>query len=262
VIVGNAYAPFFRVNSVFWDPSIYGRYLVVAILVTLAGILLGGVRGWKLAGLYMVVTATWVGLALSFSQSSFLALGAGVVVAAVVVWSWRAAAAVALGAAVSLVVAFAVPPVRAEIVDKSEAGLDRVTSGRSGLVRQGLEIAADSPVGGEGVGGFKRAYADRVGLPGRDPRRAASHSTPVTVVAEEGLPGLVLLAWLLAAAFLASLRSLGQGFTSRVSLAVGLAILAILVHSVFYNALFEDPMFWALLGLVALASRVPRREPP
>ena len=37
--VDNAYAPFFRVNSVFWDPSIYGRYLVVAILATLALVL-------------------------------------------------------------------------------------------------------------------------------------------------------------------------------------------------------------------------------
>jgi hypothetical protein len=35
VIVSNAYAPFFRVNSVFWDPSIYGRFLVVAIVVAL-----------------------------------------------------------------------------------------------------------------------------------------------------------------------------------------------------------------------------------
>ena len=44
VIVGNAYAPFYRVNSVFWDPSIYGRYLVVAILATLT-LALVGVRG-------------------------------------------------------------------------------------------------------------------------------------------------------------------------------------------------------------------------
>ncbi len=29
--VSNAYAPFFRVNSVFWDPSVYGRFLVVAM---------------------------------------------------------------------------------------------------------------------------------------------------------------------------------------------------------------------------------------
>ena len=32
VIVSNTYAPFFRVNSLFWDPSIYGRFLVVAAL--------------------------------------------------------------------------------------------------------------------------------------------------------------------------------------------------------------------------------------
>ena len=35
VIVGNAYAPFFRVNSVFYDPSVYGRFLVVAITACL-----------------------------------------------------------------------------------------------------------------------------------------------------------------------------------------------------------------------------------
>ena len=35
VIVGNAYAPFYRVNSVFYDPSVYGRFLVVAILAAL-----------------------------------------------------------------------------------------------------------------------------------------------------------------------------------------------------------------------------------
>jgi hypothetical protein len=32
-------------------------------------------------------------------------------------------------------------------------------------------------------------------------------------------------------------------------------LLAILVHSLFYNALFEDPLFWALLALGAVAAR-------
>ena len=32
VRISNAYAPIFRVNSVFYDPSIYGRFLVVALL--------------------------------------------------------------------------------------------------------------------------------------------------------------------------------------------------------------------------------------
>ena len=39
VIVSNTYAPFFRVNSVFWDPSVYGRYLAVGMVVALAAYL-------------------------------------------------------------------------------------------------------------------------------------------------------------------------------------------------------------------------------
>jgi len=34
------------------------------------------------------------------------------------------------------------------------------------------------------------------------------------------------------------------------------------VHSLFYAAFFEDPMTWALLGLVGLTSRVPRKPGP
>ena len=40
----------------------------------------------------------------------------------------------------------------------------------------------------------------------------------------------------------------------RVGLVSGLALAAILCHSLFYNAFFEDPMTWMLFGLVALAS--------
>jgi hypothetical protein len=36
-------------------------------------------------------------------------------------------------------------------------------------------------------------------------------------------------------------------------------LVAIAVHSLFYAAFFEDPMTWALLGLVGLTSRVPRK---
>ena len=91
---------------------------------------------------------------------------------------------------------------------------------------------------------------------------------PVTVAAEGGIVALALLVWLLATAFLATLRGLGRGFTSRVSLATGVVLAAIAVHSLFYAAFFEDPMTWALLGLVGLTARVPKKaaarapEPP
>lgn len=259
VIVFNAYAPFFRVNSVFWDPSVYGRYLVVAILATLAGIALGGVRGWRLAGLYLVVAATWLGLLISFSQSSFVALAAGIVVTAAVAWGRRAVLALVALGVVAAAVTLAVPSIREELVDKSRSGLNKVTSGRSNLVAQGIRITIDHPVLGAGAGGFNREYAQRLGIQGKDPKRTASHTTPVTVAAEEGLVGLALFAWLVVVAAWVTLARLGRGFTSRVSLAVGVSLVAIFVHSLSYNAFFEDPMTWALLGLVGLACRVPKK---
>jgi len=138
VKVFNAYAPFFRVNSVFWDPSVYGRYLTVAVLASLAGILLGGVRGWRVAGLYAVVVATWLGLLISFSQSSFVALSAGIVAAASVVWGRRALVALIALGLVTCVVLFAVPQLRDDLVGKSRSGVNRVTSGRANLVGQAV----------------------------------------------------------------------------------------------------------------------------
>jgi hypothetical protein len=43
-------------------------------------------------------------------------------------------------------------------------------------------------------------------------------------------------------------------------LAFGLGLLAIVVHSLFYNALFEDPLFWGLLALGAVAARAAEAE--
>ena len=259
VVVGNAYAPFFRVNSVFWDPSIYGRYLVIGILTALAGVLLQGVTGRKLWGLVAVIGLMWIGLFLSFSQTSFVALSVGVTAGAMVVWGRRALVSALALALVIAVGTAATPQVRNRVIDHGRSGIDKVTSGRASLVGQGARIALANPVLGVGVGGFKAAYAERTGLAGRDPKQAASHTTPVTVAAETGLTGLVLFAWLLYAALASTLTGLGRGFTSRVAFAVGLTLLAITVHSLFYNAFFEDPLTWALLGFTGLAASVPRR---
>jgi len=259
LIVGNAYATFFRVNSVFWDPSVYGRYLVVAILATLAVILLDGARGRRVAVLYAVVCVTWLGLLISFSQSSFFALSVGIVVAAAVAWGVRAAAAIVAVALVAVTVTVAVPRLRHAVVNKSTSGINKVTSGRSNLVGQGMRIALDHPVVGVGVGGFSHEYARRVGFSGKDPKRSASHTTPVTVFAEQGLVGLGLYLALVVTMLASTLRGVGRGFTSRVSLAVGLGLVAITVHCLFYADFFEDPMTWALLGLAGLVAGMPKK---
>ncbi len=259
VIVGNAYAPFYRVNSVFWDPSIYGRFLVVAILACLALVLLGA-RERTLVALVGVIAVSWAGLLFSFSQSSFVALIAGTLAAAAIVWRGRAVAAVVLVSTVLLAVGLATPQVRGSLLKESKAGLNKATSGRAGLVSNGLKIALDHPVTGVGVGGFKRAYAERTGLKGSEPKKAASHSTPVTVAAEAGFPGLALLAWVAWAALVPALRGLRRTDAARASFVVGLTLGAIAVHSIFYNALFEDPTTWALVGLAAVAGAQRRRE--
>ncbi|MFL5963637.1 MAG: O-antigen ligase family protein [Gaiellaceae bacterium] len=252
VRVDNAYAPsgwFYRVNSVFYDPSIYGRFLVVAILASLVIVLRR--RGdplWAIAA-WLTIVITWAGLLPSFSQSSFAALMAATFVAAIVVWRERSLLLIGVAVVVLVAGVLASPSIR------HKASLSHITSGRSTLVSTGVKVALHHPVAGVGLGGFKRAYADLAHLKGKDPKAAASHTTPITVAAETGLPGLLLFLWLVATALMLAFRRLGRDFDGNARLVFGLALVAILVHCVFYNALFEDPTFWGLLALVAVGAR-------
>jgi O-antigen ligase len=262
LILSNARAPFYRVNSIFWDPSIYGRFLVVAILALLALLLYPPRRSTTLdLALGAAIVFAWVGLLFSFSQSSFVALTMGVVLAAALAWRWRALVALLVVAAVMIPVGIASPQferVRDSFAASPETGLIRTTGGRSRLISVGLRIARDHPLVGVGIGGFKEAYADRVSRRAAAPT-TASHTTPVTVAAETGIVGLVIFGWLVAAglfvAFRGSLRA--SDAAGRARIVVGLAFAAIFVHSLFYNAFFEDPLTWGLLAIAAVAAKAP-----
>jgi O-antigen ligase len=175
-------------------------------------------------------------------------------------WQRRTAAALVLVGALALSAGAAAPRVRSTIIRHSHSGLNHATSGRAKLVINGVKIAVHHPVLGVGVGGFRHAYAKQVGLRGREPKSAASHDTPVTVAAETGLPGLLLFGWVVATGLSITLRRVPRSFAGRASLVFGLGFAAIAVHSLFYNAFFEDPMTWGLLALGALAFRQRERE--
>ena len=253
VIVDNAYAPigwFYRVNSVFYDPSIYGRFLVVGDPrePRARALRTGSRRRGSRAAAAAVIA--WLGLA-------------AVVLAVELrrarrrdrrrprpsLWRRRAVVPLARRAAA-----------RARVVDVrrarrcatalvgNEPGLSHATGGRSKLVSNGVKMALDHPVVGVGVGGFKRAYAERTGLQGqgaeggcvaqhadhgrgRDGDRRASRSSAGS-----------------SSAALVAPRSGGTRSRPRPAAPgwrFGLALVAIVVHSLFYNALFEDPLFWA-----------------
>jgi O-antigen ligase len=256
VLVGNTYAPFFRVNSLFWDPSIYGRFLVIAMLAALIVALWTRSLGIVVAAAAAIAVMA-IGLLFSFSQSSFVALGVGVLVAAGFAWRRRALLLIGVAAGVFAIAVVGSPNVRHAILHGGK--LNRVTSGRSSLVSNGLKLAVHHPVIGVGVGGFKHAYAKQQHLRTKEPKAAASHDTPITVAAETGVPGLALLAWLFFAGILVAFRRVAADLAGQAALVFGLILTAIGVHSLFYNAFFEDPMVWAALGLAAAA---PPAVPP
>jgi O-Antigen ligase len=260
VIVGNAYQSFFRVNSLFWDPSIYGRFLVIVILGSVVVVLACSDRRVQLAAVG-VTALSWVALFFTYSQSSFASLIVGLVVAAgFALWPRPAAAATA--AAIVVLGAVGGRPASSTAAPGAPAVVAATNAGsRASLVKGGIRIALDHPLGGVGIGGFTKSYAARHALVGLTAKKAASHTTPVTVAAETGVPGFLLFAWLAIAGFLLAFRRASLVGAGVPALAFGLTLLAIAVHSLGYNALFEDPMGWGALGLAAcLAGAAGRRE--
>jgi len=249
----NVYAAFFRVNSVFYDPSIYGRFLVIAIVATVVLIIRGKSVRAGLAGLAFAAIA-WLGLLISFSQSSFAALLVAVFLAAAVVWRWKSLFALAAAVVVLAGIAATQPRLMHALRHHTTGGLNSATHGRASLIANGIRIAKAHPALGVGLGGFEHAYSKRTH---RTPKKSASHNTPVTVAAEQGAIGLVLFFWLVGAVVVAAYRRIDHFVFGRLALAAGLGFVAIFVHSLAYNDFFEDPTTWGLIGLVALAA--PRR---
>jgi O-antigen ligase len=259
VEVSNTYKALFRVNSVFWDPSIYGRFLVIALIPTAVLIVRGRSTREGIA-LVAFAAVAWLGLLISFSQSSFAALLVAVFVLTAVVWRWKSLFALAAAILVLGGLAATSPRLMHALRHHTKAGLNGATSGRASLIANGIRIAKAHPALGVGLGGFEHAYSKRTH---RTPRKSASHNTPVTVAAEEGGLGLLLYFWLVASLLVAAYRRINHGAYGRVALTAGLGLVAIFVHSLAYNDFFEDPTTWGLIGLIALTAprRVRAREP-
>ncbi len=133
-----------------------------------------------------------------------------------------------------------------------------MTSGRSRLVNVTLDAFQARPVTGVGVGGQPRASAEESGR--GSPSRNASHTTPLTVLAELGVLGFALYLWVLAASAWALGILIGRDRIFGVGLAAVLLILV--VHSLLYAGFFEDPLTWGVFALVAAGISAAREAPP
>jgi O-antigen ligase len=258
VVQANDYDNYFRVNSLFFDPSIYGRFLMLVMLAITTIVLWANTRRTALIGGGLLL---WLmgGLITSFSQSSIAALLLGLAVLAAWRWDVRATVYVSVAAVLIGLVVVLLAPSSLHLGLKGSGGsANNATSGRGKLVSGGLALFADRPLEGFGAGSFETEYRRHEGAAGTAQNAAsASHTIPITVAAEQGIVGLALYVALLVCAFLLLFRGAGRA-PPRIALAACFA--ALVLHTWTYADFLEDPLTWTLLGIGAtLALAAPAR---
>ena len=250
VLASNANSDYFRVTSLFGDPSLYGRHVVIGIALVLAVLALNRIDIRLGIGLVVVM---WAGLFFSYSQSSFVALVVVTLAIAAATGTPRIRWAVIGGFALVALVAIGF---LASVVIRGES-LRRETSDRTQRIEDTARVVREDPVAGVGIGSQPKA-SRRLSDRDRPTPNFVSHNTPLTVAAELGAIGLVLYLWLLAGATraIAAVWRLERGL----GLGLGAALLALFVHSLFYPGFFEDPLTWIVLGVTAGYLSWPRRD--
>jgi hypothetical protein len=239
--VSNANTDYFRVTSLFGDPSLYGRHVVLGIGVALALLVTNRWRTWPLIGL---IGLMWAGLLFSYSQSSMAALLLVTLALGLLTGDRRVRLGVA-GLAVAAALA-AASFVAVELVNGER--LNHITSDRTERVQDTTRVISHHPVIGVGIAGQPRASRELAGSD-RPTANFVSHTTPLTVAAELGAIGVALYVWLL----VGGVRLIEQ--VRRRDEAIGLALaasfVALFVHALFYSGFLEDPITWLVLAVGA-----------
>jgi O-antigen ligase len=278
VIRSNQFESYFRVNSVFWDPNVFGRFLVIAMVIVTASLLWSRrMRDSLLAAVALAVL--WGGLVLTFSQSSIASLLVGLAVLAALRWDPRKTAiASAVGVCLAAVALLSFQDAL-NVKLGSSTGLNTTTSGRADLIEGGANLFLDRPLWGYGSGSFARTFRqERKG--NQQQAVSASHTLPITVAAEQGIAGFAAYVFLLVAAFrlligrawpaALAARAPPSELSSRdgsrapaeaqaaIAAALVAAFAALVAHTMMYAAFLEDPLTWVIL---ATATALPFAAP-
>lgn len=249
LVQSNELHEYFTINSVFYDPDIFGRYLALVMLLVTTVLLYEKRTRFQL-GAVLTLAILWTCLVFTLSRSSLVALAVGLAVLAAL--RWRVRPAIYTGVVILVVAVGAI--VVATHPDKfGLQNANHATSGRASLISGGIQIFRDSPLHGYGSGSFAAEYTRYF------PKAAEivkdSHNIPITVAAEQGLIGLAFYAVLVISALVALFRGI-RGDPFRVGIAV--AFVALLLHTMLYADFLEDPVTWMLLavgGSLAAAAR-------
>jgi len=248
LIAANQLHAYFTVNSVFFDPNIFGRFLAL-VMILLASVILYARRQRTVLITGAVLAILWVALLLTLSRSAIGALLVGLGTLAAIRWRVGRAVFIAAGVVALVAAVIAITPTTFGL----NQGLNGASSGRPGLVTGGLDLFKQRPLWGYGSGSFETEFAARHHAIGET--TSASHTIPVTIAAEQGLIGELVYLGLVLAALVVLFRRCRSDPT-RVAIAA--AFLALLFHTLLYADFLEDPITWTLLAIgSALAARPP-----
>ena len=227
---------YFRVNSIFFDPNVFGRYLALAITALGACMAWGSSRR-DLAAAGIVCAVALVALVFSYSITSFAALLAGLGIVAILRWRWRGSSPTGR----SGLAGARGPRRRRRHAHQRYRGRPQhrrrprgPDQGRAGPVRRHDDSDArdqgdiGKPIAGYGSGAFGRAFFDHI----EQARTTVSHSEPVTVAAEQGVIGLAVYVALLG---LRPRDPAGRPGRSLMRIAAAACFVAILVDSFGYT---------------------------
>jgi O-antigen ligase len=253
LIAANNVHAYFTVNSVFFDPDIFGRFLAL-VMILLAAVLLYDERLREQVAATVVIAILWGGLVLTLSRSSLGALLVGL--ATLAAFRWKAWPVLATAGAVIVIglIALAISPKTFGL----NQGLNGASSGRAGLVTGGAHLFAQRPIWGWGSGAFVTEY--RRHHPGSATTLSASHTIPITIGAEQGVIGELAYVALVVVAGVALVRG---ARSDPYRAAIAAAFLALVFHTMLYADFLEDPVTWTLLGVgsaLAVEARAEARE--
>jgi putative inorganic carbon (hco3(-)) transporter len=248
LVVANDLHTYFTVNSVFFDPDIFGRFLAL-VMILLASLLLYRRPQHDHLGVIATLAVLWACLVLTLSRSSLGALLVGLAVVAALRYKPSRALVVAVVVIVVGAAAIAATPTTFGL----NQGINGASSGRGGLVSGGLSLFVDRPVWGYGSASFVKEY--RRHHPRSATTLSASHTIPVTIAAEQGLIGELAYAALVLTAMVCLLRH-ARG--DPVRSAIGAAFAALVFHTMLYADFLEDPVTWVLLGVGVALAAAPR----
>ena len=132
VLSANDLKPYFRVNSLFFDPNVYGRFLAL-VMVVLAGVLLWAPARRDVARVAVGLALLWAALVLTLSESSFAALLVGLAVLAALRWRSLPVLAVCGGGLAIGLALVLIAPGPLGIKTDSFSAINETSSGRAKL---------------------------------------------------------------------------------------------------------------------------------